>query len=134
MSAAFDKPIPDSARKEGGRREFDTGLPAAEIDPQRPLPVATPWGTVALYVIEGELCAYEAFCPHMLGPLFAGSIADGRAVTCPWHAWRYDLRDGARIDDECPADGEEARALERYDVRVSEQGTVVVSSAVTGTP
>ncbi len=125
MSAAFRKDPPDSAARGTGAAEFDTGLAAASLDPERPVPVATPWGTVALFVVDGEIRAFEAFCPHMEGPLFAGSIAGG-IVTCPWHAWRYSLTDGARIDGECPPSGPEARPLVQYAVRTSTQGTVVL--------
>ncbi len=121
----MDAPIDDPPRGGGPDGEFDTGVFAADIDPAHPVPADTPWGTVALYALEGEVRAFEAFCPHMLGPLFAGSIADG-VVTCPWHAWRYSLDDGTRVDDERPAEGPEARPLKRFGVRTSPRGTVVV--------
>jgi len=105
--------------------EHDTGLKPADLDADRPRPVETPWGTLALYVVDGVPRAFEAFCPHMEGPLFAGSIADG-IVTCPWHGWRYSLADGRRVDAEGPADGPGARALVRAEVRVSAAGTLVL--------
>jgi nitrite reductase/ring-hydroxylating ferredoxin subunit len=51
---------------------------------------------MALYLIEGEVLCAAAFCPHLEGPLFEGTLS-GATVTCPWHQWRYDLRSGQRI-------------------------------------
>lgn len=80
-----------------GTEFFDSGLRVADLDPERPRPVETPWGSIALYLIDGEVLASDSFCPHMLGPLFQGTIAYGQ-VTCPWHGWRFDLRTGQRCD------------------------------------
>ena len=35
--------------------EFDTGLQDSDLDPRRPRPIETPWGLMALYVIEGDV-------------------------------------------------------------------------------
>ncbi len=75
---------------------FRTGLSLRELDPARPKLVETPWGTMALYLIDGEVLCAAAFCPHLEGPLFEGTLA-GATVTCPWHQWRFDLRSGQRI-------------------------------------
>ena len=49
---------------------FDTGLRPHDVDPARPRPVQSPWGTLALYSIAGEILCTQAFCPHLEGPLF----------------------------------------------------------------
>lgn len=51
---------------------------------------------MALFVDGGEVLCIQAFCPHLEGPLFQGSVVAG-TVTCPWHYWRFDLRSGKRI-------------------------------------
>ncbi|MBV8118251.1 MAG: Rieske 2Fe-2S domain-containing protein [Candidatus Eremiobacteraeota bacterium] len=49
---------------------------------------------VAIFTVDGEVRAYENCCPHQGGPIGEG-IVDGTTITCPWHAWCFDLRDGA---------------------------------------
>ena len=104
---------------------FETGLKPADIDPQHPPVVESPWGTVAIYRADERLFAVEAFCPHLLGPLFAGSIV-GTLVTCPWHLWRYDVATGERIDEGCPKSGPDARPLKRFEVELDAGGFVVL--------
>jgi nitrite reductase/ring-hydroxylating ferredoxin subunit len=77
--------------------EYETGIAVGDLDPARPRPVDTPWGTMALFDLGGEIACVQAFCPHLEGPLFQGTVAAGQ-VTCPWHFWRFDLRTGARTD------------------------------------
>lgn len=50
--------------------------------------------SIALFKLNGEIFALENVCPHMGGPLGEGEIEDGY-VTCPWHAWKFDIKDGA---------------------------------------
>ena len=48
---------------------------------------------VALFNVGGEFYAIENACPHQGGPLAEGWI-DGNVVTCPWHAWCFDVKSG----------------------------------------
>jgi len=120
----------------GAPREFDTGLAPGDLDPQHPRPVETPWGTMALYVVDGRVVCLQAFCPHMEGPLFQGTLSPlegpdaaggerGLSVTCPWHRWRYDVCSGARLDpsrEEDPLDD----PLVRCEVGRSARGTILL--------
>ena len=103
--------------------QFDTRIPAGELDPERPRPVETPWGSFSLFVVAGEIVCVQSFCPHMAAPLFAGTLHDGR-VTCPWHYWCFDLRTGERVDQ---VEGGGRGALERCGVRSGPEGTIVLS-------
>ena len=47
--------------------------------------------------VAGELYAYENRCPGTPLPV-AGRPGDDGALVCPWHACRYDLRTGRRLD------------------------------------
>ena len=48
---------------------------------------------IALFKIEGKLFAIENICPHRGGPLAEGFL-EGSEVTCPWHAWTFDVKTG----------------------------------------
>jgi nitrite reductase/ring-hydroxylating ferredoxin subunit len=48
---------------------------------------------IALFRTQGEYYALSNLCRHAFGPLSEGFI-DGYTVMCPWHGWRYDVRDG----------------------------------------
>ncbi len=49
---------------------------------------------VAVFNVDGVFHAIENACPHQGGPLAEGWI-EGNIVTCPWHAWCFDVTTGA---------------------------------------
>ncbi|MBY0231801.1 MAG: Rieske (2Fe-2S) protein [Gemmataceae bacterium] len=53
---------------------------------------------VAVFNCGGEVKAIDDTCPHMGVSLAGGHVEDG-IVTCPWHAWRFRLEDGAWADN-----------------------------------
>ena len=62
-----------------------------------------PAGTVRGFTIEGRRIAVfhtssgffatDGICPNRGGPLSEGDLVRD-SVTCPWHAWTFDLRTG----------------------------------------
>jgi nitrite reductase (NADH) small subunit len=48
---------------------------------------------IALYNVDGQFHALDGVCPHQGGPLGKGEL-HGCIVTCPWHGWQFDVRDG----------------------------------------
>ena len=48
---------------------------------------------VAVAHVGDEFFALSNVCRHAYGPLGEGHM-DGYHVMCPWHGWRYDVRDG----------------------------------------
>ena len=48
---------------------------------------------VAIYLMEGKLSAISNACAHQNGPLGEGKVIDC-LVTCPWHGFQYDVRNG----------------------------------------
>jgi nitrite reductase (NADH) small subunit len=53
---------------------------------------------IALFRDSAGFHAIDDTCPHM-GASLAGGFVEGGIVTCPWHAWRFRLADGAWADN-----------------------------------
>lgn len=53
---------------------------------------------VAIFNVEGTYYALDNVCPHQGGPLGEGEL-DGKMVTCPWHAWDFDVTTGENSED-----------------------------------
>ncbi|MEQ9459488.1 MAG: Rieske (2Fe-2S) protein [Phycisphaeraceae bacterium] len=53
---------------------------------------------VCVFRVEGKLIAIENTCPHAGLPLDQGE-RNGLVLTCPYHAYTFNLRNGANIDD-----------------------------------
>ncbi|TWU24637.1 Rieske (2Fe-2S) protein [Bythopirellula polymerisocia] len=54
---------------------------------------------VAVFNRGGTYHAIDDLCPHMGASLGAGCLDEEGAVTCPWHAWRFDICDGTWRDN-----------------------------------
>ena len=48
---------------------------------------------IALFNVRGQFYAMQNACPHRGGPLVEGHM-EGNIVTCPWHAWQFDIKNG----------------------------------------
>jgi nitrite reductase (NADH) small subunit/3-phenylpropionate/trans-cinnamate dioxygenase ferredoxin subunit len=67
---------------------------------------------------DGEgFFAIDDTCPHMGASLSAGFVGQG-IVTCPWHAWRFRLCDGAWADNPKIKIGSYAVRVEGDEVQV----------------
>lgn len=53
---------------------------------------------VAVFYVQGEYCAINDTCPHMGASLSTGWL-ETEVVTCPWHAWRFCIKDGTWVDN-----------------------------------
>jgi nitrite reductase (NADH) small subunit len=53
---------------------------------------------IAVFRFQGQYFAIDDVCPHMGASLSCGYLEEG-IVTCPWHAWRFRLADGAWADN-----------------------------------
>ena len=59
---------------------------------------------IAVFNVAGSYYAIDNACPHQGGPLAEGWV-EGCVVTCPWHAWSFDVRTGAMTpSDLCTLD------------------------------
>jgi nitrite reductase (NADH) small subunit/3-phenylpropionate/trans-cinnamate dioxygenase ferredoxin subunit len=54
---------------------------------------------VAVFNRGGEYYAIDDLCPHMGASLGAGYMDEEGVVTCPWHAWRFAVKDGTWCDN-----------------------------------
>ena len=48
---------------------------------------------IAIFNVDGTFHAIDNTCLHRGGPLGQGTLS-GKAVTCPWHGWQYDVTSG----------------------------------------
>lgn len=70
---------------------------------------------IAVFRVDGEYHAIANYCVHQGGPLcenreLTGSLTvedgkwayekEGQVVTCPWHAWKFDVVTGKNVSDE----------------------------------
>jgi nitrite reductase/ring-hydroxylating ferredoxin subunit len=55
----------------------------------------TPVGPVALFQVDGQVCAVADRCPHAGATLSTGEL-DGTVITCPRHGSQFDVRTGER--------------------------------------
>lgn len=53
---------------------------------------------IAVFNDGGTFRAIDDMCPHMGASLSTGHLDDS-IVSCPWHAWRFDTRDGTWCDN-----------------------------------
>jgi len=65
--------------------QFETGMRAIAVGRQR----------IVVAKLKGRLFAFDAFCPHVQGPMVQAEI-DGAIISCPLHAWRFDLENGGK--------------------------------------
>ena len=66
---------------------------ADEVQEGQPVVVEVGTLRVVIFRAQGQLFAMDNACPHRGGPLDEGFV-EGLSVTCPWHAWQFDLKTG----------------------------------------
>ena len=83
----------------------------ADIPRQGARVVKTPVGCIAIFrTADDQVFALEDRCPHKGGPLSEG-IVHGTSVTCPLHAWVFDLNTGV-------AQGADEGGVKTFAVRI----------------
>jgi len=73
--------------KVGSEAQFSDGLHPVNLGPRQRIVIAR---------LKGKLFAFNALCPHAQGPMDRSEI-EGAIVSCPLHAWRFDLEDGGNV-------------------------------------
>lgn len=76
---------------EDGR--WQLAIPMEEL--RRSRVVSRTHGATEVFCVHesGETYVWSNVCPHKLGPLAEGRVR-GHEVSCPWHSFVFDLRDG----------------------------------------
>ena len=55
---------------------------------------------IAVFLHDGRYYAIDDMCPHMGASLATGFLnTETMWVACPWHGWRFDVRDGTWCDN-----------------------------------
>jgi nitrite reductase (NADH) small subunit len=73
---------------------------------------------VAVFNVDGEFYAIDNVCKHRGGPLGEGEL-EGDTVTCPWHAWQYNVKTGMCLT-------KDGIKMDAYEVRV-EDGDIKIA-------
>src|SRR5262249_7355342 len=100
--------LPATARE--AMAEFKTVCRLGELVEGEGKTVLVGGKEVAVFRCGDAVHAIDDMCPHMGASLAGGAVERG-IVTCPWHAWRFRLADGAWADNPRIKIG-------RYEVRV----------------
>jgi nitrite reductase (NADH) small subunit len=78
--------------------DFQTVCKAADIAEGEGKTVQLGKKLIAVFRADGQFHAIDDVCPHMGASLSGGYLEKG-IVTCPWHAWRFRITDGAWADN-----------------------------------
>ncbi|MCW5892900.1 MAG: Rieske 2Fe-2S domain-containing protein [bacterium] len=78
---------------------FVKACAAADIAPGTGKTVTLDGKEIAIFNCDGTFRAVDNECPHRGGPLAEGEL-EGCLVTCPWHAWQFDLTTGESVTDD----------------------------------
>lgn len=81
-------------RKRGAMSKFVPVAQVADIPAGESRAYVVGDREIAVFNVDGVFHAIENACPHQGGPLAEGWI-EGKIVTCPWHAWCFDVTTGA---------------------------------------
>lgn len=74
----------------------DRWIPVAAADAVAPggfIPIDVEGRPGLLYNIEGRYYCTGSVCPHQGRSLATGTL-EGTRLTCPWHAWVFDVTTG----------------------------------------
>ena len=78
--------------------EFQTVAKVGDIPEGQGRSFAIQGTMVGVFLSQGKYRAINDFCPHM-GASLADGLVEDDAVMCPWHAWRFSLKDGTWLDN-----------------------------------
>ncbi|MBL4886570.1 MAG: Rieske 2Fe-2S domain-containing protein [Planctomycetaceae bacterium] len=77
--------------------EYHTAAKVGDIPEGQGKTITIAGHTIGLFFTDGNYFAISDFCPHQGASLSGGHVEDGQ-VMCPWHAWKFKLKDGTWAD------------------------------------
>ncbi len=78
---------------------FVKACATSDVAPGTAKQVSVEGKELAVFNIDGTFRVIDNECPHRGGPLAEGDI-EGCLVTCPWHAWQFDVTSGESVTDD----------------------------------
>ncbi len=78
-------------------REFEAVGKVGDFEEGQGRAVPVDGRMVAVFRRGDQWYAIDDLCPHM-GASLAEGYVEGDTVTCPWHAWRFCIKDGSWED------------------------------------
>lgn len=84
----------------------------SELAPGERIVIEAKSRSIGVFNVDGEYYALNNICPHQMAPLCEGQITghvesdgvgdyslvrEGEIIQCPWHGWKFDIRDGRSI-------------------------------------
>ncbi len=73
--------------------DYVAAIKVSDCPPNQGIEVVVEGRVVAIFNVDGKFFALDGVCPHQGGPLGKGQICE-HIVTCPWHGWQFDIRNG----------------------------------------
>jgi len=84
--------------KEGKMGIFHKVARKGDIEVGQGIVAETQGVPLAIFNVGGSFYAIHNLCPHRGAPLGEGELS-GSEVTCPWHAWQFDVKTGQNLDN-----------------------------------
>ncbi|TWT53186.1 3-phenylpropionate/cinnamic acid dioxygenase ferredoxin subunit [Rubripirellula amarantea] len=78
--------------------DFEVVGKVSEFEDNQGRAVVVDGRMVAVFKKGDQWYAIDDLCPHMGASLAEGYVEDN-TVTCPWHAWRFCIKDGTWEDN-----------------------------------
>lgn len=97
--------------------DFETVGKVEDFEQGRGRAVPAHGRMVAVFRLGENWYAIDDLCPHMGASLAEGHV-DDETVTCPWHAWRFCVKDGTWEDNP-------RVKVERFEVKVEGDDVMV---------
>ena len=78
--------------------EFVTVAKVGEIPPNEGRAYEVGGRMIAVFLHNDQYTAIDDTCPHAGASLAQGSL-EGEGVICPWHAWKFCVKEGTWLDN-----------------------------------